>query len=59
MIIDEAFNSDKLIDFLEALTKDTGKKVLLILDNLRVHHSQPVKAWVAERVELFYTNPVS
>jgi len=57
MIIDEAFNSDKLIEFLEALTKDTGKKVLLILDNLRVHHSQPVKAWVAERtdkIEVFY-----
>ncbi|MDB5271612.1 MAG: ISXo7 transposase [Hymenobacter sp.] len=32
-------------------------KVLLILDNLRVHHSQPVKAWVAERgdrIDLFY-----
>jgi transposase len=57
MIIGEAFNSDRLIEFLEALTKDAGKKVLLILDNLRVHHSQPVKAWVAERVdkiELFY-----
>jgi transposase len=57
MIIDEAFNSDRLIEFLEALVKDAGKKVLLILDNLRVHHSQPVKAWVAERtdkIELFY-----
>lgn len=57
MIIDEAFNSDRLIDFLEALIKDAGKKVFLILDNLRVHHSKPVKAWVAERqekIELFY-----
>jgi transposase len=47
----------RLIEFLEALVKDAGKKVLLILDNLRVHHSQPVKAWVAERtgkIELFY-----
>jgi transposase len=50
-IIDEAFNSDRLIELPEALTKDTGKKVWLILNNLRVHHSQPVKAWVAERVE--------
>ena len=24
-----------------------GRKVCLILDNLRVHHSVPVKAWVA------------
>ena len=57
MIIDDAFNSDKLIEFLEALIKDAGKKVFLILDNLRVHHSKPVKAWVAERkdkIELFY-----
>ena len=57
MIIDEAFNSDKLIEFLGALIKDAGKKVFLILDNLRVHHSKPVKAWVAERkdkIEIFY-----
>ncbi len=57
MIIDEAFNSDKLIEFLEALIKDAGCKVFLILDNLRVHHSKPVKAWLAERVdkiEVFY-----
>jgi transposase len=57
MIIDEAFNSDRLIEFLAALIKEAGKKVFLILDNLRVHHSKPVKAWVAERehkIELFY-----
>ena len=57
MIIDEAFNSDKLIEFLQALIKDAGKKVFLILDNLRVHHSKPVKAWLAERttqIEVFY-----
>jgi len=57
MIIDEAFNSDKLIEFLEALIKDAKKKVFLILDNLRVHHSKPVKTWVDERkdkIELFY-----
>jgi transposase len=57
MIIDEAFNSDRLIEFLDALIRDAGKKVFLILDNLRVHHSKPVKAWVAERrdrIELFY-----
>ena len=37
--------------------QDAGKKVFLILDNLRVHHSKLVKAWVAERedqIELFY-----
>ena len=57
MIIDDAFDADKLIEFLQALIKDAGKKVFLILDNLRVHHSKLVKAWVTERVdqiELFY-----
>ena len=57
MIIEEAFDADKLIEFLGALIKDAGKKVFLILDNLRVHHSKVVKAWVAERneqIELFY-----
>jgi hypothetical protein len=45
MIIDEAFNPDKLTEFLEALIKEAVKKVFLILDNLRVHHSKPVKKW--------------
>ena len=57
MISDESFNSDKLIEFLQALIQDAGKKVFLILDNLRVHHSKPVKAWVDEhkdKIELFY-----
>jgi hypothetical protein len=57
MIIDDAFDAEKLIEFLAALIKDAGKKVFLILDNLRVHHSKIVKAWVAERtdqIELFY-----
>lgn len=57
MIVEDAFNSAKLIEFLEALIKDAGKKVFLILDNLRVHHSKPVKAWLAERqdkIEVFY-----
>ena len=57
MIVDESFNSDKLIEFLAALIKDAHGKVFLILDNLRVYHSKPVKAWVADRkqkIEVFY-----
>lgn len=57
MIIDDVFDSEKLIEFLASLIKDAGRKVFLILDNLRVHHSKIVKAWVAERIdqiELFY-----
>ncbi|TSJ85553.1 IS630 family transposase [Chitinimonas sp. BJB300] len=57
MIVEDAFNSDKLIEFLQSLIKDAGKKIFLILDNLRVHHSKPVKAWLAEhqrQIEVFY-----
>ncbi len=57
MIIDEAFSADKLIEFLTALIKDAGKKVFLILDNLRVHHSKIVKAWLQAQeaqIEAFY-----
>jgi hypothetical protein len=57
MIIDEAFDAAKLIEFLQALIKDAGRKVFLILHNLRVHHSKLVKVWVAEhqdQIELFY-----
>ena len=52
MIIDGAFNHERLIEFLQALVRDgkrRRKKVFLILDNLGVHHCKPVKAWLAER----------
>jgi transposase len=54
---DGALNSDILIDFLERLVKDASRKIYLILDNLRVHHSKPVKAWLAKhksKIEVFY-----
>ena len=57
MIIDGNFDADRLIEFLEALIEDAAKKVILILDNLRAHHSKPVKDWLAERtdrIEVFY-----
>ena len=57
MIIDESFDAEKRIEFLAALIKDADRKVFLILDNLRVHHSKRVKAWGSERkdqIELFY-----
>ena len=51
MIIDGTFDADRLIEFIEALIKDATKKVFLILDNLRAHHSKTVKAWLAERID--------
>jgi len=56
-IFDGALNADILIDFLRRLIKGASKKLFLILDNLRVHHAKPVKAWLAEHadaIEVFY-----
>lgn len=52
-----ALNADILIDFLRRLIKGQPRKLFLILDNLRVHHAKPVKAWLAEHkdaIEVFY-----
>ncbi|WP_137132664.1 IS630 family transposase [Rhizobium sp. FY34] len=57
MIIEDNFGADRLIEFLEALIKDADRKIFLILDNLRAHHSKLVKAWLEARkdqIEIFY-----
>ena len=57
MIIDGNFNHERLIEFLEALTKQAGRKVFLILDNLGVHHCAPAKKWLAahqKQIEVFF-----
>ncbi len=56
-IFDGALNAAIFIDFLKRLVRDAGRKVYLIVDNLRVHHSMVVKAWLAEHkheIEIFY-----
>ena len=57
MMYRNAMNSNLLITFITRLTKDAGRKVFLILDNLRVHHSQIIKQWLQdhqEHIEFFY-----
>jgi transposase len=57
MIYSENMNSDKFIEFLQQLTKNSTQKIFLILDNLRVHHSHIVKDWAKEnkeKIELFF-----
>ena len=57
MIYRDNLNSDVFIRFLDRLARDSGRKVILIVDNLRVHHSAPVKEWLAQnthRIELKY-----
>jgi len=57
MLYGETMTSQVLIKFMSRLVKDAPSKVFLILDNLRVHHSKDVKAWLEEnkeKIEVFY-----
>ena len=50
-------NAKRLIQFMKRLIKDARRKVYLILDNLKVHHANLVRAWLAEnsaKIEVFY-----
>ena len=57
MVLNGALDTNQLIEFMKRLVKDAGRKVFLILDNLRVHHARLVKAWLAkhqDEIEVFY-----
>ena len=57
MLYPGALNAARFIAFLRRLVRDAGRKVVLIVDNLKVHHAQPVKQWVAahqHEIELHY-----
>lgn len=52
-----AINAGILIDFMGRLIQGAPRKIFLILDNLKVHHCQPVKKWLAAhdaQIETFY-----
>ena len=55
--LSKPINAEILLGFLKQLIKNRNRKVIVILDNLRVHHSAPVKAWVQEhknQIELIF-----
>lgn len=57
MLYQESFDAAKCIEFLERLIGCVGKKVFLILDNLKVHHAKDVQQWVdvhKDGIELFF-----
>lgn len=49
MVYRDSFNAAVFIKFMRRLVKEAKRKIILIVDNLRVHHCKPVKAWVAQR----------
>jgi transposase len=57
MLYRQALNARRLVRFLTRLTRDAGRKVFLILDNLKVHHATVVRDWLEahrEMIEVFY-----
>lgn len=57
MFYKDKMNSQTFIKFMKRLIKDAAKKVFLILDNLKVHHSYIVKDWLKEhqdKIEVFF-----
>lgn len=57
MFYRETMTAQLLIRFLKRLIRSSQKKIFLILDNLRVHHSKLLQEWLTENkafIEIFY-----
>ena len=56
-IFEGSVNAEIMTNFLDRLLRDAGRKVFLVLDNLKVHHSKPVREWFEghkNAIEVFY-----
>jgi transposase len=57
MVLDGAIKAPVLIDFLQCLIRDAGRKMFLILDRLPVHRAALVRDWLARhkaKIEVSY-----
>lgn len=57
MALHQALNVECFLKFLRQLIKCRKRKIILIVDNLRVHHAKDVKEWLEknkERIEVYY-----
>ena len=57
MVYKKKMNSQTMIKFMQRLIKVPSKKIFLIVDNLKVHHSYIVKDWLEEHkneIEIFF-----
>ena len=57
MVYEEKMNSETLIKFMKRLIKESPRKIFLVLDNLKVHHSYKVRDWLKkhkEQIEVFF-----
>jgi transposase len=61
MIYKGGLDNDIFIEFLERLTKESRKKIFLIVDNLRVHKSKKVLEWVHRndnKISIFFPTTI-
>lgn len=57
MMYRDTLSAEVLIKFFARLIRDAGRKVFLVLDNLRMHHSRKLLEWLADKpdkIELFF-----
>ena len=57
MMYRETMTSKILIHFMRCLIKDIVFKIILILDNLKVHHSKLIKKWLEKnkgQIEVYF-----
>ena len=62
MVYEGALRVNTFLKFLRRVIKDIGRKIFIIVDNLRVHHAKKVQEWVEkhkDRIEIFFLPPYS
>lgn len=59
----ERFNTESFLKFIQRMvTHNKHRKVFLVLDNAKYHHSKDVRAWLEDnqdKIELFFLPPYS
>lgn len=61
MVYKGGMNIPLFLKFLKRLSKDTDKKIFLILDNLKVHHGKKVQSWAKQnedKITLFFPSSI-
>ncbi len=62
MVYEGALRMDTFLKFLRRVIKDAGRKIFLIVDNLRVHHAKKVQKWIVkhkDKIKIFFLPPYS
>lgn len=59
MLYEDNMTSTVFIKFMSRLIHDSSRKIFIIIDNLKVHHSKAVKQWLSKEensncIELLY-----